>query len=273
MSKLTKLHIIHPMAEQPVAAAFVGTAPTPGLTVEAALQTLKSSGGGLKKAAKLSSTNMDVFHGLEGRLFPKDMAVRVTMDVREKDMQLPHRKKLASEVQETVKAELASVFRRGKENSDATIVVRILLVSDGSSKGSRWKAGVGKAKLTLAWFLVSDKTGEVATGNQLYLTADCTPAASSELDHWEYSSAACRTLARSASHQVSHVHVLAVFMSCVEEHACCRFIIAPRPVQSLIFIRSHLFSITLNFNILKYYRRLKRKLHPRLWPGNSKKHL
>ena len=206
---MSKLHIIHPLeTQQPVAAAFDTTAPTPGLTVDAALQSLQSSGGGLKKTAKLSSTNMDIF--CDDRLFPKDMSVQVSMDgVREKDMELPHRKKLAEEVQETVKAELESVFRGEKENSDATVVVRILLVSDGSSKGSRWKTGLGKAKLTLAFFLVSDKTGVVATGKQLYLTADCTPAASSELDHWEYTSAMVRSLARSACHQVS-------FMSCIE---------------------------------------------------------
>ena len=208
---MSKLHIIHPLeTQQPVAAAFDTTAPTPGLTVDAALQSLQSSGGGLKKTAKLSSTNMDIFYGSNDRLFPKDMSVQVSMDgVREKDMELPHRKKLAEEVQETVKAELESVFRGEKENSDATVVVRILLVSDGSSKGSRWKTGLGKAKLTLAFFLVSDKTGVVATGKQLYLTADCTPAASSELDHWEYTSAMVRSLARSACHQVS-------FMSCIE---------------------------------------------------------
>ena len=208
---MSKLHIIHPLeTQQPVAAAFDTTAPTPGLTVDAALQSLQSSGGGLKKTAKLSSTNMDIFYGSNDRLFPKDMSVQVSMDgVREKDMELPHRKKLAEEVQETVKAELESVFRGEKENSDATVAVRILLVSDGSSKGSRWKTGLGKAKLTLAFFLVSDKTGVVATGKQLYLTADCTPAASSELDHWEYTSAMVRSLARSACHQVS-------FMSCIE---------------------------------------------------------
>lgn len=202
---MNKLHVIHPSETQPVAAAFDATTPTPGLTVDAALQTLQSSGGGLKKTAKLSSTNMDIFHGVKDRLFPKDMAVKVTMDVREKDLSLPHRKKLAEEVQETVKTELESVFRGGKENSDATVVVRILLVSDGSSKGSRWKAGLGKAKLTLAWFLVADKTAVVAAGKQLYFTADCTPAATSELDHWEYSSATVRSLARSACHQVSQV--------------------------------------------------------------------
>lgn len=204
---MNKLHIFHPLETQPVAAAFDATAPTPGLTVDAALQSLQSSGGGLKKTAKLSSTHMDIFYGSNDRLFPKDMSVQVSMDVRrEKDMQLPHRKKLAEEVQETVKAELESVFRGEKENSDATVVVRILLVSDGSSKGSRWKTGLGKAKLTLAFFLVSDKTGVVATGKQLYLTADCTPAASSELDHWEYTSAMVRSLARSACHQVSLCH-------------------------------------------------------------------
>ena len=208
---MSKLHIIHPLETQPVAVAFEATAPTPGFTVDAALQTLQSSGGGLKKTAKLSSTNMDIFHGSKDRLFPKDMSVQVSMDVREKDMQLPHRKKLAEEVQETVKTELESVFRGEKENSDATVAVRILLVSDGSSKGSRWKTGLGKAKLTLAWFLVSDKTGVVATGKQLYLTADCTPAASSELDHWEYASAMVRSLARSACHQVR-------FMSCSQTY-------------------------------------------------------
>ena len=200
---MSKLHIIHPLETQPVAAAFDTTAPTPGLTVDAALQSLQSSGGGLKKTAKLSSTNMDIFRGSNDRLFPKDMSVQVSMDVRQKDMTFAHRKKLAEEVQETVKAELESVFRGEKENSDATVVVRIFLVSDGSSKGSRWKTGLGKAKLTLAFFLVSDKTGVVATGKQLYLTADCTPAASSELDHWEYTSAMVRSLARSACHQVS----------------------------------------------------------------------
>ena len=202
---MSKIHVIHPSETQPVAAAFDATTPTPGPTVDAALQTLQSSGGGLKNTSKLSSTNMDIFDGLKDRLFPKDMSVQVSMDVREKDMQLPHRKKLAEEVQETVKTELESVFRGEKENSDATVAVRILLVSDGSSKGSRWKTGLGKAKLTLAWFLVSDKTGVVATGKQLYLTADCTPAASSELDHWEYASAMVRSLARSACHQVSFV--------------------------------------------------------------------
>lgn len=215
---MSKLHIIHPLeTQQPVAAAFDTTAPTPGLTVDAALQSLQSSGGGLKKTAKLSSTNMDIF--CDDRLFPKDMSVQVSMDgVREKDMELPHRKKLAEEVQETVKAELESVFRGEKENSDATVVVRILLVSDGSSKGSRWKTGLGKAKLTLAFFLVSDKTGVVATGKQLYLTADCTPAASSELDHWEYTSAMVRSLARSACHQVS-------FLPCSQTYIlsfCCK---------------------------------------------------
>ena len=200
---MSKLHIVHPLeTQQPVAAAFDATAPTPGLTVDAALQTLQSSGGGLKKTAKLPSTNMVIFYGSKDRLFPKDMSVQVgIMDVREKDMQLPHRKKLAEEVQETVTTELESVFRGSKENSDATVVVRVLLVSDGASKGSRWKTGLGKAKLTLAWFLVSD-TGVVATGKQLYLTADCTPAASSEMD-WEYTSAMVRSLARSACHQVS----------------------------------------------------------------------
>ena len=191
-TKMSKVHIIP--SEQP-----------PGLTVEAALQTLRSSGG-LKKTVKLSSNNMDVFRGSNDSLFPKDMAVQVIMDIqREKDTQLPHRKKLAEEVQETVKNELESVFRGGKETSDATLIVYILLLSDGSSKGSRWLTGVGRAKLTVAWLLVADQTGQVATGKQLYLTADCSPIASSEyeLDHWEYTSAIVRSLARSACHQVS----------------------------------------------------------------------
>lgn len=189
---MSKVHIIP--SEQP-----------PGLTVEAALQTLRSSGG-LKKTVKLSSNNMDVFRGSNDSIFPKDMAVQVIMDIqREKDMQLPHRKKLAEEVQETVKNEMESVFRGGKETSDATLIVYILLLSDGSSKGSRWLTGVGRAKLTVAWLLVADQTGQVATGKQLYLTADCSPIASSEyeLDHWEYTSAIVRSLARSACHQVS----------------------------------------------------------------------
>ena len=159
---------------------------------------------------------MDVFRGSKDSIFPKDMEVRVIMDIqREKDMQLPHRKKLAEEVQETVKNELESVFRGAKENSDATLVVTILLVSDGSSKGSRWLTGVGRAKLTLAWLLVADQTGQVATGKQLYFTADCSPIASSEyeLDHWGYTSAIVRSLARNASNQVSWYRFCRRYMS------------------------------------------------------------
>ena len=199
---MSKVHIIP--SEQP-----------PGLTVDAALQTLQSPGG-LKKTVKLPSNNMDVFRGSKDSLFPKDMAVQVIVDIqRGKDMQLPHRKKLAEEVQETVKNELESVFRGPKENSDATLVVTILLVSDGSSKGSRWLTGVGRAKLTLAWLLVADQTGQVATGKQLYFTADCSPIASSEyeLDHWGYTSAIVRSLARNASNQVSWYRFCRRYMS------------------------------------------------------------
>eukprot|EP00562_Extubocellulus_spinifer_P032646 CAMPEP_0178727148 /NCGR_PEP_ID=MMETSP0699-20121125/27706_1 /TAXON_ID=265572 /ORGANISM="Extubocellulus spinifer, Strain CCMP396" /LENGTH=260 /DNA_ID=CAMNT_0020378837 /DNA_START=12 /DNA_END=794 /DNA_ORIENTATION=- len=199
-----RIHIVNDQAQK-VAAAH-GVSAKPSLTVDAALNSLLSEG--LKKTTKLSATNMNVFHGLENTIFPKDFAVNVTVQLqRDKDLELPHRLKLANEVRDTVAEELQSVFRGGqpgeKDDADATLVVRILLVSDGSSKGSRWLGGVGSAKLTLAWFLVSNcSSGEVATGKQIYLTEDSSPAASSGLDHWEISSAIVRSMARNASTQI-----------------------------------------------------------------------
>lgn len=200
-----KIHIVNDQTQK--VAAVLGVSAKPSLTVDAALNSLLLDGG-LKKTTKLSPTNMNVFHGLENNLFPKDFAVKVTVQLqRDKDLELPHRLKLANEVRDTVAEELQSVFRGGQpgeeDDADATVVARVLLVSDGSSKGSRWLGGVGSAKLTLAWFLVSNSSsGEVATGKQIYLTEDSSPAASSGLDHWEISSAIVRSMARNASTQI-----------------------------------------------------------------------
>ena len=77
----------------------------------------------------------------------------------------------------------------------------ILKVSDGSSLGSRYKAkgGMGTAKVTLAFFLVSGHN--VASAKQIYLTKECS-AANSALNHLEFSAAAVRSLARDAAAQI-----------------------------------------------------------------------
>jgi hypothetical protein len=167
---------------------------------DSALNALVSAAG-LKKNSELPKSHMNLFDG--ENLFPKDIGVDVTIQLqREKDTSLPHRHELATEVCETLASELKSVFQGEEENKDATIVVRILLVSDGSSKGSRWKGGTGKAKLTLAWLLVDNKSDRVALGRQIYLTEDCSPAADSNLDHLEFSSAKVRSMARDAAAQI-----------------------------------------------------------------------
>ena len=160
-------------------------------SVDSALASLVSNG--LKKTA---------FDGID--LFPKDIAVNVSTQLqREKDRTLPHRSELATQVCDTVSTELQSVFRGDSENAAATIFVRILLVSDGSSKGSQWKAkgGLGKAKLTLAWFLVANESNKVVLANQIYLTGYCSLAANS-LDHLEFSGAVVRSLGRNGAAQI-----------------------------------------------------------------------
>ena len=187
------------MSAKIAATSFTGS-------VDSALATLITNAG-IKRNARLPNSKMNLFDGVN--IFPKDVAVNVSTQLqREKDMNLPHRRELATQVCDVVASELKQVFRGEEEKADATVVVRILLVSDGSSKGSRWKGkgGIGTAKLTLAWFLVHNKSGEVASARQIYLTEDCSPAkASPDLDHLEFSGAAVRSMARNAAAEIEEV--------------------------------------------------------------------
>lgn len=131
---------------------------------------------------------------------PKIGCVRVDVQlVRERDKKLPHRVELANQVSSLVsKRLLEHTFPGGK----LQLFVRVLLVSDGSSSASRrFTSGVGDAKVTLAYCLLTDEaTEEVALAATVYHTKDCR---SFDLDnYWELSSAAVRSLADTAARHI-----------------------------------------------------------------------
>ena len=176
----------------------------PSMETEEMFQALQ--GDGLKSNKKPDIADLSE----HDRVPPKEVAVYVDVRLeREKDRNLPHRVMLANQVRDTILTELQSTFHGGKKDhlspDDLVLCVRVLLVSDGSSKGRRWTAahGVGSAKLTLAYCLQSNVTGKVTAAHQLYATENCAPGAS-DVCFREYSEAVLRTMARSMADEIKN---------------------------------------------------------------------
>mmetsp|Transcript_2512 Transcript_2512/g.3672 ORF Transcript_2512/g.3672 Transcript_2512/m.3672 type:complete len:254 (+) Transcript_2512:705-1466(+) len=171
---------------------------------------LKASG--LKKNKKAENLVVDIFD--HTKLFPANIGLCVEANLaRKKDRSLPHRVKLAGDVQETILTELQTAFPGGlrsgtldkKDNDfEGVICVEVLLVSDGSSLGRRFSAknGVGTAKLTVAYCLQSAKSGKVAAANQLHVREDCAPG-KDDISYWEYCSAVVRSMARKVAGDIA----------------------------------------------------------------------
>jgi hypothetical protein len=138
----------------------------------------------------------------------KNVGVRVDIQIaRDKDQTLPHRVQLTQQVRDILEEEFLTIPWIRKNSTTTTplllLCVRIVLLSDGSSKGARrYTTHTGTAKLTLAYCLQSVKSGRVGFANQLYEKEDCTSA---DLDtYWEYSSAIVRSMARKMAKEIGN---------------------------------------------------------------------
>jgi hypothetical protein len=92
--------------------------------------------------------------------------VRVKLE-RPKDLLGRRRVDLSSKVANMMSNTLSSQFTGNPQTADLILLVRVVLVSDGSAASRRFLLGRGSAKLKVAYCLYSRRTGELAMAKQL----------------------------------------------------------------------------------------------------------